>query len=117
MSQEITDGSTYGSLSPKGHLRLMDDFDSQRQDDNENVHVNPENSVEQRCPRLSAPILVTSTNNKSLKERRDAYGTLIHHTAKKHRIKFKSDISEVNEVENWKEYNVGQAPCCQCNLM
>ena len=116
MSQEITDGSTHGSLSPKGRFRSVDDFDSQRQDDSENVHLNPENSVEQRSPRLSTPILVSS-NKSSLKERRDAYGTLIRHTAKKHRIKFKSDISKVNEVENWKEYNMGQEPCCQCNLM
>ena len=117
MSQEINDGSTYGSYSPKGGMRSVDDFDSQRQDENENIHVNPENStIHQQSSTLSAPILVTSSNCKSLKERRDAYGTLIRHTAKKHRIKFKSDISEVNEVENWKDYNVGQNPCCSCNL-
>jgi hypothetical protein len=63
-------------------------------------------------------ILVSSkTNKESLKERRDGYGVLIRRETKQHRIRFRHDISEVNEVENWKKYHRDPSSSCLCNPM
>ena len=62
-------------------------------------------------------ILVSSkTNKESLRERRDAYGVLIGHQEKKHRIKFRFYIAEEIEVENWKKY-YKEPSSCLCNPM
>ena len=66
-------------------------------------------------PRQS--ILLTSSHRDSMKVRTDSYGVLIKHHAKEHKIKFKTEITEVNEIENWKQYNQDDRPCCMCNVM
>jgi hypothetical protein len=53
------------------------------------------------------------------KQRKDFYGTIINHSKnkkkRKQKIKFREDGDEINEVENWKEYNVNNREC-ECNL-
>jgi hypothetical protein len=48
--------------------------------------------------------------------RTDSYGNQIKKGGKKHKILFKAEISNVNEVENWKQYNLEEdntgKKCC-----
>lgn len=112
MSQEVTDSSTYESSPVGQQFKSADEFDSH--DSDFNGQLNPNQTEAQENVHVSLPIL-KKDNKSSLKSRRDAYGNLIRHMDKHHKIKFKNDISEVNEVENWKEYNVEKKACCSCN--
>ena len=49
------------------------------------------------------------------RQRRDFYGTMISHKKGQQKVKFKDNVDEINEVENWKEYNVNHRTC-ECNL-
>ena len=110
MSQE-TDSSTYESSPIVQQIKSADEFEPHDQDFN--GLLNPNMTEAQENVNVSLSIL-KKDNKASLKSRRDAYGNLIKHMDKHHKIKFKNDISEVNEVENWKEYNVEDKACCSC---
>lgn len=99
-------------------MKMQDDQDF---NGNEGIgKINPDNSeLNDELSRQYPSILVSKAakdNKASLKSRKDSYGVLIRHQAKKHKIKFRNDISEVKIVENWKEFNMDEKPCCSCNL-
>jgi hypothetical protein len=112
MSQEVTDSSTYES-SPIGGPPGKSADELYSHDHDFNGQLNPNMTEAQENIRVSLPIL-KKDNKASLKSRKDSYGNFIRHMDKNHKIKFKNDISEVNEVENWKEYNVENKGCCSC---
>jgi len=115
MSQDATDSSSLGSNRDKRrNSKLYDDPETPR--NNLSTQMTRTISDFQERAKSSTSIL-KSKNSMSLKSRRDSYGVLIRYQTKKHRIQFKEDISEVKEVENWKDYNLEARPCCQCNLM
>ena len=64
-----------------------------------------------------SPILKGSDTQGKFEKRADAYGNQIKKGSKKHKISFRENITDVKEVENWKEYNVddgktGGQRCC-----
>lgn len=64
-----------------------------------------------------SPILKSADNQVRGDKRNDAFGTQIKKGGKKHKISFKENMTDIKEVENWKEYNVddgnhGGPKCC-----
>ena len=107
--------STFDNTPINNSYDSKKDLDMTRNESSAQINASSGELKESMNPRQS--ILLTSSQRDSMKVRTDSYGVLIKHHAKDHKIKFKTEITEVNEIENWKQYNQDDRPCCMCNVM
>jgi hypothetical protein len=70
------------------------------------------NSTPNRTP---GPSILKKLRASSQSTRNDANGVPIVKGGKRHKIKFKENIVEVQIVENWKEYNSDSTPSSSCH--